>query len=97
MASVEVERTASNQRRNVRYNVGMLISVLLTCLILIVGGIVLYVKIDGKISHVETRQTANTHRSQCQNTAFNHLLFDVPLLVRHDANPKDYAGVVKCS
>jgi hypothetical protein len=61
-ADVLVRQTKRRELRNRSYNFAMAAVVFVTCLILVIGGLVLYVKIDGKVSTTES-STAKTQRT----------------------------------
>jgi hypothetical protein len=92
----EVERTVSNQLWSHLSNIAMLVMVGVTCLIITVGALVLFAKIDGKVSTIRTVQVQNTARSNCQDRALNAVLKDARLALQGDRNPADYAVAPKC-
>lgn len=99
----EVERTVTTQRRIHRSNVAMVAMVGVTCVAILVAALILFTKIDAKVSHVATTmykvrvtQQANTVRSNCQDKAFNAALKDARLALQGDHNPADYGKAVHC-
>lgn len=90
--------------RNRRYNVAMFIVVFVTCVGLLVGGIITYVKIDGKASSTEkivktirAAQVTDTSRSKCVAQTTNNAVEDVILaLIDRDQNKADYKALTKC-
>lgn len=91
---VDLHRRRSD--RNRRYNVAMLVMVFVACTVLVVGGVILYVKVDAKVSHTETGYHAASVRSDCQTQNFNKIIAIVDLAFTGDKNPADYPKVSKC-
>lgn len=92
----EVERAAGNQQQIHRSNIAMLLLVGFSCLIIAVSALVLFVKVDAKVSHIATVQMHNTARSDCQDRALNAVLKDARLALTGDSTASDYAVAPKC-
>lgn len=103
----EVEQALKNERRIHRSNITMIIMVAVTCVIVAVGAIVLFTKIDAKVSNVQTvattirsNQISNTkisdNRANCQDQDFNAAFQALQLAFAGDKNAADYPKVKKC-
>lgn len=99
----ELEHVVQTDRANRRTNVAILVMVGITCLVIAASAILLFTKIDGKVSHIDTTvskvrhvQVANTARSNCQDQGFNAILTDARLAFLGDKNPANYAKAKKC-
>jgi uncharacterized membrane protein len=76
-----VHTVESNLRRNQRTNRALVVINLLAAFILVVGGLILYAKIDAKVSHadatvteIRATQETNTSVSLCQRQDFDQVL-----------------------
>lgn len=85
----------------------MLVMVAATCLAIAAGALVLFIKIDGKVSHIErtvnsvrSTQVANTtlltKTAGCELRAFNAILTDARLAFAGDTNANDYLKATTC-
>jgi cell division protein FtsX len=99
----QVDIALGNQRGIHRSNVAMVVMVAVTCLVITISALVLFVKIDAKSSHTETTvekvrqvQIVNTTRADCQDRAFNYILKDLTLAVAGDKDPTHYAVPPNC-